>query len=128
MRKLINGKNAVCLYEGKYKDVTYHFFVTTFLIFSILVSHTCLLSLRSEENFLVFVSDRLPLYKGCYTQHHPPAIPVELHRLSLRINSNIPLPFLYRIPHRLPVLLPDRRGGRHPEFRLPHILRLARRR
>ena len=71
MRKLINGKNAVCLYEGKYKDVIYHVFVTTFLIFSILVSHTCLFSLRSEENFLVFVSDRLPLYKGCYTQHHP---------------------------------------------------------
>lgn len=70
MRKLINGKNAARLYEGKYKDVTYHFFVTTFLIFSILVSHTCLFSLRSEENLLVFVSDRLPLYKGCYTQHH----------------------------------------------------------
>ena len=71
MRKLINGKNAVCLYEGKYKDVIYHFFVTTFLIFSILVSHTCLFCLRSEENLLVFVSDRLSLYKGCYTQHHP---------------------------------------------------------
>ena len=62
MRKLINGKNAVCLYEGKYKDVTYHFFVTTFLIFSILVSHTCLLSLRSEENFLVFAVCIVCLY------------------------------------------------------------------
>ena len=48
MRKLINGKNAVCLYEGKYKDVTYHFFVTTFLIFSILNPLLCLFCIDHE--------------------------------------------------------------------------------
>ena len=71
MRKLINGKNAVCLYEGKYKDVTYCFFtkLSLFSQFSIPCSvfSASTMSRRFIHGLFAFLSyDKIIDVSFCY--------------------------------------------------------------